>query len=91
MTGPILAAVLMLFFGLTFVAWRRYRWVAEQARQERGDTCQYSLTDCVSATAHLVNVPHQAGVQLADRDLQPLRRRSSRITRPCRFLIPESP
>ncbi|MBW2400858.1 MAG: hypothetical protein JRG80_16560, partial [Deltaproteobacteria bacterium] len=62
MTGPILAAVFMLFFGLTFVAWKRYRWVAEQAQQRHENICQYSLTDCVG-DRHLVNVPHQAGVQ----------------------------
>jgi non-ribosomal peptide synthetase-like protein len=62
MTGPILAAVFMVFFCLTFVAWRRYLWVAEQARQGQEDTCQYSLTDGFG-DAHLVNVPHQEGVR----------------------------
>ncbi len=45
---------------LTFVAWRRYLWAAKKVPQ--ADTCQYSLTD-VFGDRHLVNVPHQEGIQ----------------------------
>ena len=62
MAGSILAAVFVVFFGLTFVAWRRYLWVAEKARYGQEDTCPYSLTD-VFGDRHLVSVPHQEGVQ----------------------------
>ena len=62
MTSPALAAVFVVFFGLTFVAWRRYLWVAGKARHRQVDTCPYSLTD-VFGDRHLVNVPHQEGVQ----------------------------
>jgi non-ribosomal peptide synthetase-like protein len=49
-----------VFFALTFVAWRRYLWAAEKVPQ--ADTCPYSLTD-VFGDRHLVNVPHQKGIQ----------------------------
>ena len=49
-----------VFFALTFVAWRRYRWAAEKMPQ--ADTCPYSLTD-VFGDSHLVNVPHQKGIR----------------------------
>jgi non-ribosomal peptide synthetase-like protein len=49
-----------VFFVLTFVAWRRYLWAAEKVPQ--ADTCPYSLTD-VFGDRHLVNVPHQEGIQ----------------------------
>jgi len=49
-----------VFFALTFVAWRRYRWAAEKMPQ--ADTCPYSLTD-VFGDSHLVNVPHQNGIR----------------------------
>ena len=49
-----------VFFALTFVAWRRYRWAAEKVPQ--ADTCPYSLTD-VFGDRHLVNVPHQKGIR----------------------------
>ncbi|MGB6334448.1 MAG: AMP-binding protein, partial [Thermoanaerobaculia bacterium] len=62
MTSPTLAAVFVVFFGLTFVAWRRYLWVAGKARHGQEDTCPYSLTD-VFGDRHLLNVPHQEGVQ----------------------------
>ena len=62
MASSILAAVFVVFFGLTFVAWRRYLWVAEKARHGQEDTCPYSLTD-VFGDRHLVNVPHQEGVR----------------------------
>ena len=61
MAGLILAAVLVAFLLLTYVAWRRYLWAAK-APDERLDTCPYSLTE-VFGDQHLVNVPHQAGVQ----------------------------
>jgi non-ribosomal peptide synthetase component F len=63
MTGPTLAAVIVVVFvGLTFVAWRRYLWVAGQERLRLADACPYSLTD-VFGSRHLQNVPHQDGVQ----------------------------
>ena len=49
-----------VFFALTFVAWRRYRWAAEKVPQ--ADTCPYSLTD-IFGDRHLVNVPHQKGIR----------------------------
>ena len=49
-----------VFFGLTFVAWRRYLWAAEEVPQ--ADTCPYSLTDFFG-DRHLVNVPHQKGIR----------------------------
>jgi len=57
----ILTASFVVFFILTYVAWRRYLWAAEIVPGEQ-DTCQYSLTD-VFSDRHLVNVPHQQGVQ----------------------------
>ena len=35
MTAMILAAVFAVFFVLTFVAWRRYLWAAENGRTGR--------------------------------------------------------
>jgi non-ribosomal peptide synthetase-like protein len=49
-----------VFFALTFVAWRRYRWAAEKVPQ--ADTCPYSLTD-IFGDRHLVNIPHQKGIR----------------------------
>ena len=60
MAGSIFAAVFVVFFGLTFAAWRRYLWVAEQAQRRQEDTCPYSLTD-VFDDQHFVNVQHQSG------------------------------
>ena len=61
MAAIILTTVFVVFFGLTFVAWRRYLWAAEKAPDGKTDTCPYSLTD-VFGDRHLVNVPHQEGV-----------------------------
>ena len=61
MAAPILASVFLAIFVLTFVAWRRYLWVARNAQTEDEDTCPYSLTD-VFSDSHLVKVPHQKGV-----------------------------
>ncbi|MGB5342741.1 MAG: AMP-binding protein [Thermoanaerobaculia bacterium] len=58
----ILTTVFALFLAVTFVAWRRYLWVAEKVSPEQADTCPYSLTD-VFGDRHLVNVPHQEGIQ----------------------------
>jgi len=52
----------MVFFAVTFVAWRRYLRAAERVPHELADTCQYSLTD-VFGGDHLVNTPHQEGIQ----------------------------
>jgi non-ribosomal peptide synthetase-like protein len=62
MTGVTLPAVFVVFLGLTFLAWRRYLWVAGKARLVQEDPCPYSLTDVFGAR-HLLNVPHQKGVQ----------------------------
>ena len=62
MTGPTLAGAFVLFVGLTFVAWRRYLWVAGKGRLEQEDTCPYSLTDVFGGRCP-GNVPHQEGVQ----------------------------
>jgi len=61
MAAIILTTFLLVFLVLTFVAWRRYLWAAENVPQGQ-DSCQYSLTD-VFGDRHLVNVPHQEGVQ----------------------------
>ena len=61
MTSIVAAIVFALFFLLTVVAWRRYLWAAEVAR-DQADTCQYSLTDVFDGD-HLVNVPHQKGIR----------------------------
>jgi len=55
MAAIILATVFAVFFGLTFVAWRRYLWVAGKARHGQEDTCLYSLTD-VFGDRHLAKV-----------------------------------
>jgi len=57
----ILITVFMVFFLLTYIAWRRYLWAAE-APHEQEDTCPYSLTE-VFDNNHLINIPHQKGVQ----------------------------
>jgi non-ribosomal peptide synthetase-like protein len=51
-----------VFFGLTYVAWRRYLWAAEKVPHEQADRCQYTLTD-VFGDRPLVNVPHQKGIR----------------------------
>jgi len=61
MTAMILVSVVAVFFVLTFVAWRRYLWAAEKEPGQE-DTCPYSLTE-VFGDRHLVNVPHQEGIQ----------------------------
>ena len=62
MTAIILTTAFVVFFVVTFVAWRRYLWAAEKVPHEQADNCQYSLTD-VFGDRHLVNVPHQEGIQ----------------------------
>ena len=61
MAAIILTTVFVVFFVLTFVAWRRYLWAAEPSQVE-ADTCEYSLTD-VFGDRHFVNVPHQKGAR----------------------------
>jgi non-ribosomal peptide synthetase-like protein len=51
-----------IFFALTFLAWRRYLWAAQQEPLEEADTCPYSLTD-VFGDRHLINAPHQKGIR----------------------------
>jgi non-ribosomal peptide synthetase-like protein len=62
MTGTALAAVLVVFLGLTFAAWRRYLRVARQGRLAQEDSSPDSLTD-VFGRRHLLNVPHQEGAR----------------------------
>jgi non-ribosomal peptide synthetase-like protein len=62
MAAIIFLAVFVVFFLLTFVAWKRYLWAAEKVPHGQVDTCKYSLTD-VFDDRHLVNIPHQEGVQ----------------------------
>ena len=62
MAAIILTAVFVVFLALTYLAWRRYLWAAEIVPDGRADVCQYSLTD-VFGDRHLVNAPHQDGVQ----------------------------
>ncbi len=61
MAAIIPTTVFVVFFVLTFVAWRRYLWAAEPSQVE-ADTCEYSLTD-VFGDRHFVNVPHQKGAR----------------------------
>lgn len=62
MTAPISITVLLIFLVLSFLAWRRYLWAAQNTPLEQSDTCEYSLTDEFD-DRHLVNVPHQAGIK----------------------------
>jgi len=62
MTAIIFTSVFMIFFILTFVAWRRYLWAAKDFPDDVTDTCEFSLTESVGPQ-HLVNVPHQKGVR----------------------------
>ncbi len=62
MAAVILTAVFVVFSGMTFVAWRRYLYVAKKAPHGKTETCPYSLTE-VFGDCHLVNVPHQEGIQ----------------------------
>jgi hypothetical protein len=57
----ISSVIFVVFIVLTYVAWRRYLWASESVSGHE-DTRQYSLTD-VYGDRHLVNVPHQEGVQ----------------------------
>ena len=52
----------MVFFIMTFVAWRRYLWAAQEFPDDEADTCEFSLTESVGPQ-HLVNVPHQEGAR----------------------------
>jgi hypothetical protein len=62
MAAITFTTVFLVFIGLTFVAWRRYLWASEKVPDGQADICPYSLTD-VFGDRHLVNVPHQQGVQ----------------------------
>ena len=55
----LVATVLLV---LIFIAWRRYLWAANKDSPEHTDRCPYSLTEGFGEN-HLVNVPHQEGVQ----------------------------
>ena len=41
----IAAGIVLAFFVLTFVAWRRYLWAAKHVPDEQEDACPYSLTE----------------------------------------------
>ncbi len=62
MPAFILTAFLVVFFTLTIAAWRRYLWAAQKVPHPHADTSPYSLTE-VFGDRHLVNVPHQQGIQ----------------------------
>ena len=62
MAAIILTAVFGAFLVLAYVAWRRYLGALEVVPHWQTDHCQYSLTD-VFGDRHLVNAPHQKGVQ----------------------------
>ncbi|HEY5885684.1 MAG TPA: TraX family protein [Pyrinomonadaceae bacterium] len=62
MVAIVVTTAVAVFIALTFVAWRRYLWAAKQEPLAEADTCPYSLTD-VFGDRHLLNVPHQKGVQ----------------------------
>jgi non-ribosomal peptide synthetase-like protein len=55
-------SVFLILVVIAFVAWRRYLWVAKKVQDGPLDTCPYSLTD-MFGELHLVNAPHQRGVQ----------------------------
>jgi amino acid adenylation domain-containing protein len=57
----VASAASAAFLLLTFLAWRRYLWVAEHAGGKRADPRVDSLSD-VFGEHHLRNVPHQKGV-----------------------------
>ena len=57
----VLAAVLAAQLLLALAAWRRYLCVAKQGHGPV-DSCPYSLTEGFGES-HLVNVPHQEGVE----------------------------
>jgi len=61
MAAIISLAIFVLFFTLTFVAWKRYLWAAENVPPGKASECNYSLTDDFGSR-HLVNIPHQKGV-----------------------------
>ncbi|MGI9483831.1 MAG: AMP-binding protein [Hyphomicrobiales bacterium] len=54
--------VCVLFFALTYWAWIRYLWAAEEEVDRGAEVCPYSLTD-VFGENHLLNVPHQVGIE----------------------------
>src|SRR5436190_13422632 len=60
MTVVSIAIAAAIFLALTFAAWRRY--VGTTDPQEKADTDPCSLTE-VFGRDHLLNVPHQKGVQ----------------------------
>ncbi len=62
MAAILITTAVAVFIALTFVAWRRYLWAAEQEPLAKADTCPYSLTD-VFGDRHLLNVPHQKGIR----------------------------
>ena len=60
MTTIVATTAVVVFFVLTWVAWRRYLWAAKG--KPPFDDSPYSLTD-VFGDCHLANVPHQTGIQ----------------------------
>lgn len=62
MVTLLLVAGLVLFLGLTFLAWRRYIRVSNETANDRGDNCPFTLRE-TEGEHYLLNVPHQQGVQ----------------------------
>jgi len=62
MAVPILSGIVVVLLVLTFAAWRRYLWVAQNPHREQEDTCPYSLTDAFGEQ-HFLKIPHQKGAQ----------------------------
>ena len=57
-----ISTILLVFLLLTYIAWRRYLWAADATSHDKEDICPYSLTE-VFDNNHLINIPHQKGVQ----------------------------
>jgi len=62
LTVIYLSVTFLVLVALAFVAWRQYLRASREALDDQADTCPYSLTD-VFGQHHLVNVPHQEGIQ----------------------------
>ena len=44
MAAIILITVFVVFFVVTFVAWRRYLWAAEKVPHGQADTCSFTAS-----------------------------------------------
>jgi len=88
MAAIIIISVFVVFFILTFVAWRRYLWAAEEVPDSQADNCPYSLTE-VFGERHLISIPHQEGAQWLT-DIFGRSARKFPDHKPCRFPIREN-